>query len=156
MSDDFTDSALMSYAKRAGMVLFGLALAAFMFWDMGSEPDYDDGKTHIQFWHGVASSDDEPFIVKQFNAEQDSIVVHATPIPWQEHEKKILTAILSGDPPDVISLFVPVVRWASRMALRPLDDYIEETAFDTTEIFPALWDEVTWLDRTSCLQSAHL
>ena len=133
------------------LIVSAIAIVIFMFWGTGTQPEYTDGKVHVEFWHGVASSDDEPFIVTQFNAEQDSIVVHAVPIPWQEHEKKILTAILSGDPPDVISLFVPVVRWASRMALRPLDDYIEESQFDTTEIFPALWDEVTWLDRTFAL-----
>ena len=110
-----------------------------------------DGRTHIRYWYIVGAEDDVPYSVRRFNQIQDSIVINATPIPWQEHEKKILTAVLSGDPPDVVSQFVPVVRWASRMALRPLDDFIAATDFDTTRFFPALWEEVTWQGRPFAL-----
>ena len=61
-----------------------------------------------------------------------------------EHEKKILTAVLSGDPPDLISQFNPVAQWASRMALVPLTNFIIKDNFDTTAFFPALWGEMRW------------
>lgn len=130
--------------KRIGYTILSMAVLVLLFWDSSANDQPPDGKTHIRYWYIVGSDDDVPYTVRKFNEIQDSIVVDATPIPWQEHEKKILTAVLSGDPPDVVSQFVPVVRWASRMALRPLDDLIEEAAFDTTKFFPALWDEVTW------------
>ncbi|MGD8415063.1 MAG: extracellular solute-binding protein, partial [Candidatus Latescibacterota bacterium] len=132
------------WLRRLVLAILAVAIAAFMFWDPSKKVEYTDGKTHIEYWNIAPSDNQERFHVIQFNNEQDSIIVHASPIPWMEHEKKILTAILSGDPPDVVSQFIPVVRWASRMALRPLDDLIAETDFDTTVFFPALWDEVTW------------
>ncbi|MGA7304468.1 MAG: hypothetical protein WBW88_06320, partial [Rhodothermales bacterium] len=113
---------LKSALRTAGFILFFAVLLAAIFWDPNKHEWPKDGKTHIRYWYIVAAEDQIPYTVKRFNESQDSIVVHATPIPWQEHEKKILTAVLSGDPPDVVSQFVPVVRWASRMALRPIDD----------------------------------
>jgi ABC-type glycerol-3-phosphate transport system substrate-binding protein len=134
--------------RQIALVLGAVALGAFMLWDPAKPIEYEDGKTHIQYWNIAPLVHAVPPHITLYNESQDSVVVHPTPIPWQEHEKKILTAILSGDPPDVISQFVPVVRWASRMALRPLDDFIEETQFDSSVIFPALWDEVQWQGRT--------
>ena len=141
----------MRVLKRAVFWTVALAVVMLLFWNPFAAKPTSDGRTHIQYWYIVDADDDVPPTVRRFNQIQDSIVVHATPIPWQEHEKKILTAVLSGNPPDVVSQFVPVVRWASRMALRPLDDLIEGAAFDTTIFFPALWNEVTWQGRTFAL-----
>src|SRR5690606_6428575 len=66
-------------------------------------------------------------------------------------EKKILTAVLSGDPPDVVSQFVPVVKWASRLALTPLDGFIASSRLDTTAFFPALWSEMRWQEHVYAL-----
>lgn len=140
-----------SYVRGAGLVLLVAVVIAAIFWDPNKRQWPNDGKTHIRYWYIVAAEDQVPYTVRRFNAAQDSVVVHATPIPWQEHEKKILTAVLSGDPPDVVSQFVPVVRWASRMALRPIDDLIQETGFDMNVFFPALVSEVKWMGRTFAL-----
>jgi multiple sugar transport system substrate-binding protein len=86
----------------------------------------------------------DPYYVQSFRAKQHRIAVETTPIPWQEHEKKILTAVLSGDPPDVVNQVTPVPKWASRMALMPLDDFIQRDRFDTTIFFPSLWGEMRW------------
>jgi multiple sugar transport system substrate-binding protein len=134
-------------AQRLALVLGAFAVVGFLFWDPDPvEPA--DGKTHIRYWYIVGAEDDVPYHARRFNEVQDSIVVHATPIPWTEHEKKILTAVLSGDPPDVVSQFIPVVKWASRLALTPLDDLIAATRFDTTKFYPALWSEMGWEGRT--------
>ena len=137
----------MRVLKGLTFALLALVILVLLVSTPFTTNEPSDGRTHIRYWYIVGADDDVPPTVRRFNETQDSIVVHATPIPWQEHEKKILTAVLSGDPPDVVSQFVPVVRWASRMALRPLDDLIEASAFDTTKFFPALWKEVTWQDR---------
>jgi multiple sugar transport system substrate-binding protein len=139
---------VMIWVRRVGLTVFAAVLVAFMLWDVGPDQEYNDGKTHVRYWNIEPTIARDIYHVTKFNETQDSVVVHASPIPWSEHEKKILTAILSGDPPDVVSQFIPVVRWASRMALRPLDDLIAETGFDTTVFFPALWDEVKWQNRT--------
>jgi len=133
--------------KGLALVLGAALAVGFLFWSPPPE-EPDDGRTHIRYWYIVGAQDDVPYHARRFNEVQDTIVVHATPIPWTEHEKKILTAVLSGDPPDVVSQFIPVVKWASRLALTPLDDLITATGFDTTRFYPALWSEMTWEGRT--------
>jgi len=75
---------------------------------------------------------------------QNRVLVETVPIPWQEHEKKILTSIVSGNPPDVVNQMSPVAKWASRRALLPLDEYIRRDGFDTTMFFRSLWDEMRY------------
>ncbi len=98
----------------------------------------------ISFWSCTGQKEEVPFIVTAFNAAQDSIRVLSNAIPWQEQEKKVLTAILSDNPPDAVSQFIPIVKWASRMALMPLDKFLERDHYDTTVFFPALWEEMKW------------
>jgi len=102
------------------------------------------GKTEIQYWHSTGQKEQAPYYVNAFNSTHDSIQVKPVVIPWQEQEKKVLTALLSGNPPDVVNQFSPVVKWASRMALRPLDDLIERDGLDSTIFFPSLWKEMRW------------
>ena len=141
---------LQTLAKRIGLALVVVAALAALAWNP-AERAPEDGKTHIRYWYIVGAQDDVPYHARRFNEVQDSIVVEATPIPWNEHERKILTAVLSGSPPDVVSQFVPVVKWASRLALTPLDPYIRASGVDTTEFFPALWSEMKWQGHTYAL-----
>jgi len=101
----------------------------------------------ISYWSVTGQKEEIPYTVTAFNAAQDSIYVISNPIPWQEQEKKVLTAILSDNPPDVVSQFIPIVKWASRMALMPLDDFIARDNFDTAAFYPALWEEMKWQDH---------
>jgi ABC-type glycerol-3-phosphate transport system substrate-binding protein len=129
--------------SRLLLALGAAGVVALLAWNP-ARPEPADGRTHIRYWYIVGAEDAVPYHARRFNEVQDSIVVEATPIPWNEHEKKILTAVLSGDPPDVVSQFVPVVKWASRLALTPLDPYIRASGLDTTQFFPALWGEMRW------------
>lgn len=131
------------WVQRTLWVAGFLGVAFLLVWNpQRAEPD--DGRVHIRYWYIVGADDSIPYHARRFNEVQDSIFVDATPIPWNEHEKKILTAVLSGDPPDVVSQFVPVVKWASRLALTPLDGLIESSGLDSTLFFEALWDEMRW------------
>ncbi len=132
--------------KLIGGVLLVLLLAAMLF--IPESKQKDDGKIHLRYWYVTGTKEQIPFHAKEFNAIQDSIVVECTPLPWNEHEKKVLTSILSGDPPDIVNLVSPVAKWASRMALTPLDQLIKKTSFDTTIFFPALWKEMNWQNHT--------
>lgn len=134
----------IKYLKHSGTILLFICLLIVLFWDFTAEAPAEDGKIHLSYWHLVGQKEVELYSVKLFNEIQDSIEVHPTAIPWQEYEKKILTAILSGNPPDVFNHFAPVVKLASRMALIPLDDFIERDQFDTTIFFPALWTEMRY------------
>lgn len=110
--------------------------------------DDGNGKTIINYWYSTGQNEQKPYYISAFNEANDSIEIKSVVIPWQEQEKKILTALLSGNSPDVINQFSPLVKWASRMALRPLDDLIKRDDFDTTMIFPSLWKEMKWQGHT--------
>ena len=104
-------------------------------------------KKNLEYWSIGGAADTDYNASELFNS-QSSFDVKTVSIPWTEHEKKILTAILSGDPPDIISEFAPLKLWASRSSLIPLDNYIFEDNFDTTQIFEFLWSEMKWEGKT--------
>jgi ABC-type glycerol-3-phosphate transport system substrate-binding protein len=139
---------VISILKKIGYALIAIATIWLLFFYSNEKPIVNDGKLHIRYWLATGQKDVVPYAVKKFNSIQDSIVIDMTIIPWQEHEKKILTAILSGDPPDIISQFSPVAQWASRLALMPLDDFMQQDKFDSTVFFPALWQEMKWYGKT--------
>lgn len=128
----------------------GIVILAFLIWFAlsGSQnKQAQDGKLHLKYWFATGQKEEIPYYVTLFNETQDSIFVDAVAIPWQESEKKVLTAILSGDPPDIVDQFAPVVKWASRMALTPLDTFIKKDKFNSGVVFPALWEEMKWQDH---------
>ncbi len=139
----------MSKIKYIIVILAGLTAITLVF--IPTKRESNDGQIHLRYWHLTASEEQLPYNVRKFNAIQDSVVVECTPIPWLENEKKVLTSVLSGNPPDVINLVTPVARWASRMALTPLDELIHKDAFDTTVFFPPLWQEMKWQNRIFAL-----
>jgi multiple sugar transport system substrate-binding protein len=130
-------------------IIFLAAMFAALFIPTSQRPT--DGKIHIRYWYVTGAKEQIPYHVKKFNESQNKIFVEATALPWNEHEKKILTSILSDDPPDVINLVTPVAKWASRMALTPLDEMITRDNFEGTIFFPALWEEMNWQQRVFAL-----
>lgn len=137
--------------KRVGWLILAGSTIWLLFFYSTEQEVADDGKVHLRYWLATGQKEQIPYSITAFNAAQDSIVIDVTIIPWQEHEKKILTAILSGDPPDIISQFNPVAQWASRMALTPLDAFMKKEQFDSTIFFPALWKEMKWFGETYAL-----
>lgn len=111
----------------------------------------EEKRNVVKYWYVAGVNDAIPPCVKLFNESQDSIYVECTPIPWNEHEKKVLTAILSEDPPDVVNLVTPVPKWAARKALVNLDQIIDKDRLDTNQFFPALWHEMKYRGSTYAL-----
>ena len=134
-------------------LVFGIALisALLLVLFIPSSDEHSDGKIHIKYWYVTGAKEEIPYHVKKFNSIQNRIVVEPTALPWNEHEKKVLTSILSENPPDVVNLVTPVAKWASRMALTPLDELIKKDSFDSSIFFPALWQEMNWQNRTFAL-----
>ncbi len=130
---------------------FFIAIVAALSFFMFNAKEETDGRTHINYWYVAGVKDDIPLCAQLFNESQDSIWVDCTPIPWNEHEKKVLTSILSQTPPDVVNLVTPVPKWAARRALVALDEGIDKDNFDTTQFFPALWREMKYLNKTFAL-----
>lgn len=121
------------------------ALAFVLFMPEGKEKG--DGKTHLKYWLVSASKEEMPFHMTEFTHTHPNIIVEPTLLPWNEHEKKILTSILSENPPDVVFLVTPVAKWATRLALIPLDSLIKRDSFDSSVFFPALWNEMKFQNR---------
>jgi len=143
---------MINQIKTIGLLISGILVVAFLFWP--TQNHIDDGKIHVRYWYATGQKEELPHSVKLFNQKQDSIVIEAVAIPWQESEKKILTAILSDNPPDIIDHFAPVVKWAARMGLYPLDKFIERDQFDSSIIFPANWQEMIWQDHVFAMPTA--
>jgi len=148
----FTGSQLVWLFKKAAIAVGIILILLLLFWPTSKQNM--DGKIHLRYWYATGQKEEIPYHVKLFNQTHDSIVVKAVPIPWQESEKKVLTAVLSGNPPDIVDQFVPVVKWASRLALIPLDSFIIKDHFDTSVIFPALLREMKYDGRIFALPTA--
>lgn len=116
-----------------------MAMILFLFMPEGKPPE--DKKIRLRYWM-VSALTETPFHITEFNRTHPNIIVESTPLPWNEHEKKILTSILSEDPPDLVFLVTPVAKWATRLALTPLDKFIKRDSFDSSIFFSALWDEM--------------
>ncbi len=59
--------------------------------------------------------------------------------------QQLLTAVASGDPPEVINVDrAQVGSWAGRNALQPIDDLIARDKFDTTQFYPFTMNQVQY------------
>ena len=129
---------------------FSVIISMVLFLFMPNSKVPDDGKIRLKYWL-VSAMEEEPFHVSEFNRTHENIIIQPTLLPWNEHEKKILTSILSESPPDIVFLVTPVAKWATRFALTPLDDFIKRDSFDSTTFFPALWNEMRFKDNIYAL-----
>jgi multiple sugar transport system substrate-binding protein len=102
-----------------------------------------NSKIKVEYWYLAGANAPVPVSVALFNERQDSIEVVPVAIPWKEHEKKVLTAILSGNPPDLINMVTPISKWASRMALIPIDSLLVGADVTQTDFFAANWKDVS-------------
>jgi inositol-phosphate transport system substrate-binding protein len=69
----------------------------------------------------------------------------ADPTGWGDYKKKFLLAADSGKGPDIIlSGHEDIAPWASAGYIIPLDDMIAAHPDVYNDVFPALWDAVTW------------
>ncbi len=136
------------------LIIIMIAGGYWLFRGSSDERITAEGKIQVEFWIATGTHEEYPASVKLFNESQDSIEVIPRFIPFKENEKKILTAILSGNPPDVITQFSPIARWGARRALIPLNEYIKKDQFDPDIFYPALWKEMHWKGKVFGLPSA--
>lgn len=114
---------------------------------VGQAERAESGTVRIEYWYLAGANAPVPVSVTMFNERQDSIEVVPVAIPWKEHEKKVLTAILSGNPPALINMVTPISKWASRMALMPVDSLLVGAAVRPNDFFAANWKDVSHQGR---------
>jgi len=63
--------------------------------------------------------------------------------------RQLLTAVASGDPPEVISVNRSQLgSWAGRNALDPIDDLIAQDKFDLTQFYPFTINQLKYKGKT--------
>lgn len=87
----------------------------------------------ITFW--TLFSGGEGYImtdfVEQFNETHPEITVKAQKIDWLEYYNKLLTGLLSGQPPDVAIMHLSALPdYASKGVLTPIQDYVPKSFVD--------------------------
>ena len=86
----------------------------------------DDGRIHLRYWDKWDGFEGDAMraVVKAFNASQDRIAVHYTPVGVID--RKLLAATSGGDPPDVAGLWENnVTPFAEQGAITPLDELMQ-------------------------------
>ncbi|MBN1317502.1 MAG: ABC transporter substrate-binding protein [Anaerolineales bacterium] len=93
----------------------------------------------IKFWHvwGGARLEMIDAMIADFNVEYPNITVEHTLLDQADMVQKYLTAIASGDPPDVIMVHGAnfFQAFADQGALMPLDDYVAADGMNLYDIF---------------------
>lgn len=70
------------------------------------------------------------------------------PVGGELNTQQLLTAVASGDPPEVVNVDRSEVgSWAGRGAIDPLDDLITRDQFDMNQFYPVVVEQVTYQDQ---------
>ncbi len=78
--------------------------------------------------------------VKSFEAANPGIKVEVTTIPYPEYQQRLLTAVQSGNAPDVSTVDqIWVAAFAQAGAIEPLDDLAKKAGVTADTFFPGAW-----------------
>jgi multiple sugar transport system substrate-binding protein len=78
-----------------------------------------------------------------FQEQNPNVTVE--PVGGELNTQQLLTAVASGDPPEVVNVDrVETGSWAGRGAIQPLDDLIARDNFDLEQFYPVLIQQVTF------------
>ena len=98
----------------------------------------------LQFWDNQQTesglSQYQRDAVSRFQAENPDIKVEVTTIPYPEYQQRLLTAVQSGNPPDVSTVDqIWVAAFAKAGAIAPLDDLAKSAGIQSAAFFPGAW-----------------
>lgn len=120
------------------LVIVGIAMLVF-----STLVSAQQSPTRITLWSHL-DRPDLPYIydlIEEFNDTHPHIEVEFELVPWGAARDKYITAILAGNPADVIFFATPL--WASEFwemgALAPLDEYIADWE-GRDDIFDSAWE----------------
>lgn len=106
----------------------------------------------LQFWDNQQTesglSQYQTAAVKRFEAENPDIKIEVTTIPYPEYQQRLLTAIQSGNPPDVSTVDqIWVAAFAKAGAIVPLDERAAAAGIKSSAFFPGAWSSAVY-DKT--------
>lgn len=107
--------------------------------DSGEKKKDSGSATVVSMWHMWSGSEAEAFqtVIDDFNASQDEIQVE---VLASQTEEKMLTAIPSGDGPDIVHTSdTTCSKWAQAGLLSTLDSYITSENVKVDDIYPSVY-----------------
>ena len=107
--------------------------------DSGEKKKDSGSATVVSMWHMWSGSEAEAFqtVIDDFNASQDEIQVE---VLASQTEEKMLTAIPSGDGPDIVHTSdTTCSKWAQAGLLSTLDSYINSENVKVDDIYPSVY-----------------
>jgi ABC-type glycerol-3-phosphate transport system substrate-binding protein len=98
----------------------------------------------LQFWDNQQTesglSQYQREAVKRFEAENPDIKVEVITIPYPEYQQRLLTAVQSGNAPDVSTIDqIWVAAFAKAGAIAPLNDLAKSAGIQSNAFFPGAW-----------------
>ncbi|TNJ61944.1 ABC transporter substrate-binding protein [Paenibacillus hemerocallicola] len=120
----------------------------------GTEPAKPKEKVEINFWYSWRGAEGEAMekVIADFNAGQDRIVVKGT---LETDQKKQLTAITGGSPPDVANNFgYNSAAWGVQGAMTPLDPFMQKSGMKASDFVPAAIQQTQYKGTTYALPLA--
>lgn len=87
------------------------------------------GALELIYWNGLTGSDGATMVemVEAFTAENPEVSVRVEMMPWDIYFDKLLTSLVSGNPPDLFLLHeFEIPQFASQGVLRETGDFFQE------------------------------
>ncbi|ABX31257.1 extracellular solute-binding protein family 1 [Petrotoga mobilis SJ95] len=103
----------------------------------------------VEFWTLSLStfSDYINSVIDTFEAANPDIKINWVDVPYDAFQQKLIAAIASGNPPDLVNMNTPwVIDFAAQDALSPIDEFVTEV--DKYLYLPNYW-EATVIDGKS-------
>lgn len=130
---------------RNTLILAGMLAAALPWSARAADP------VTLQFWDNQQTesglSQYQREAVKRFESENPDIKVEVTTIPYPEYQQRLLTAVQSGNAPDVSTVDqIWVAAFAKADAITPLDVQAKAAGISASAFFPGAWTSAVFED----------
>jgi ABC-type glycerol-3-phosphate transport system substrate-binding protein len=128
-----------------------LSLAAALLAGLAGSARADDPIV-LKFWDNQQSesglSQYQQEAVKRFEAENPGVKVEVTTIPYPEFQQRLLTAVQSGNAPDVSTVDqIWVAAFAESGAIKPLDDEAKAGGVKPSAFFKGAWESANYQSK---------
>ncbi|WP_404455238.1 sugar ABC transporter substrate-binding protein [Virgibacillus necropolis] len=113
--------------KKSKLIILFSIMAAFAFLSACSDDSSEGGSDTIEVWAMGEEGKKLEELTKKFEEENEGLKVEVQAIPWGNAHDKLLTAVASGNGPDVLQLGTTwVAEFAEAGALKDLSEYMDD------------------------------